>query len=51
MRDGDSPSFHGALQVDVASLVGDLSPSIGPQSGKDVPTVHDRQDYNAHEYT
>ena len=50
MRDGDSPGFHGVLQVDVASLLGDLSPSVRPQSSKNVATVHDvRWNNNAHE--
>jgi hypothetical protein len=41
MRNGDASSFHGVLEVDVASLLGDLFPSVGPQSRKNVPTVHD----------
>lgn len=42
MRDGDSPGFHGVLQMDVASLLGDLNPSVGPQSRQNNSTVHDR---------
>jgi hypothetical protein len=44
MRNGDTPCFHGVLKVDVASLLGDLFPSVGPQSRKNVSTVHDRHD-------
>ncbi len=51
MGNGDAPGFLGVLEVNVASLLGDLFPSIGPQSRKNVPTVHDRRSYSAHEYT
>jgi len=51
MGNGDATGFHGVLEVNMASLPGDLFPSVGPQSRKNVPTVHDRQSYNAHEYT
>ena len=38
MGNGDAPGFHGMLEMDVASLLGDLFPSVGPQSRKNVPT-------------
>jgi hypothetical protein len=37
--------------MDVASLLGNLFPSVGPQSRRNVPTVHDCPIYSAHEYT
>ena len=40
----DAPRFHWVLEVDMASFLDDLSPSVGPQSRKNVPTVHDRND-------
>ena len=51
MGNGDAPGFRGMLEMDVASLLGDLFPSVGPQSRKNVPTVHDHPIYSAHEYT
>ena len=48
---GKVADFRGTLEMDVASLLGDLFPSVGPQSRKNVPTVHDRPLYSAHEYT
>jgi hypothetical protein len=42
MWDGDAAGFHRVFKVDVASLLGNLLPSIGPQSRKNVSTVHDR---------
>jgi hypothetical protein len=42
MRDSDPAGFHGVLEVDVAPLLGDFGPSVGPQSRKNVSTVHDR---------
>jgi hypothetical protein len=50
MRDGDAPSFHRVLKMDVASLLSDLGPSVSPQSSKNIPTMHGPH-YNAHEYT
>ena len=44
MGNSDAPGFHGMLKMDVASLLGDLFPSVGPQSHENVPTVHDRHD-------
>jgi hypothetical protein len=40
MRNGDAPGLHGVLNV--ASLLGDLDPSVGPQSRKNISTVLDR---------
>jgi hypothetical protein len=37
MGNGDAPRFHRVLKVDVASFLGDLFPSVGPQSHKNVP--------------
>ena len=36
MRDGDAPSFHRMLKMDVASLLSDLGPSAGPQRSKNI---------------
>jgi hypothetical protein len=30
MRNGDTPRFHGVLEMDVASLLGDMLPPVGP---------------------
>jgi hypothetical protein len=53
MGNSDAPNFHGVLKVDVASLLGDLLPSVSPQSRKNVSTVQCRPSDNnsAHEYT
>jgi len=40
MGNGDAPGLHGALKVDVASLLGDFFPAVGLQSRKNVPAVH-----------
>ena len=42
MGNRDPSRFHGVLKMRVASLPGDLDPPVGPQSRKNVPTVHDR---------
>ncbi len=42
MGNGDAPGLRGVLKVDVASLLGDLLPAVGPQSRKNIPAVHDR---------
>jgi hypothetical protein len=44
MRNGDPPALVGMLEVAVASLFSDLSPAIGPQRRKNIPTVHDRHE-------
>ena len=41
MGNGDPPGFDGVLKMKVASLLGDLNPSVGPQSRKNISTVHD----------
>src|ERR1700734_4072532 len=40
MWNGDSAALNRVLELDVASLLGDLLPAIGPQSHQKVPTVH-----------
>jgi hypothetical protein len=50
MGDSDSAGFHGVPKVDVTPLLGDLGPSVGPQSSKNIPTMHGLH-HNAHEYT
>jgi hypothetical protein len=50
VRNGDAPGFHGMLEMDAASLLGDLFPPLGPRSRKNVPTVLDHPIYGAHEY-
>ena len=51
MGNGDASNFHRVLKVDVAPFLGNLFPSVGPQSRKNVSTVYDRLKHNAHEYT
>jgi hypothetical protein len=53
MGNRDAPNFHRVLKMDVASFLGDLLPSVSPQSRKNVSTVQCRPSDNnsTHEYT
>ena len=42
MWNGNSAGLDRVLELDVASFLGDLLPAVGPQSRKNVPTVHAR---------